>query len=425
METGTGATRCRVSRGRVRLSLRRLTVAPSWSPSLVATVEYGEGWSALGRSLLESRILTSDWVPAFGAVPRSAFLPEVIWPFDMETGRSVTVIKAAGPDAWKRWADSNVPIVTQWDDGKHAGTDPGSVSTSSASMPSVVFSMLRDLDVEAGHRVLEIGTGTGYNAALLAYRLGADNVVSVEVDEAVADAACNALVRFGLPAQVVTADGELGYPPEAPYDRIIATCGLRAIPHAWVEQARPGGLIVAPWGTDFARQDAVVRLVVDDEGVSASGHFTGPVEFMKLRAQRQPWPRHGDYVPMEGVRAGESSSTPITGPDFVRGAFDDLRFALGLRVPDCLCAVAEQRDGVRPVWFYGLSDRSWACVVFREGGDRSAVYQGGARRLWDEVEAAYYWWHEKGEPGLERFGLTLDRDGTRAWLDNPGVSWQV
>ncbi|WP_307835414.1 methyltransferase domain-containing protein [Streptomyces adelaidensis] len=368
----------------------------------------------------------SDWAPAFAAVPRSAFLPDVMWPFDMDTGRSVTVGKADDPEAWRAYADADVPIVTQWDDGEGDGLDPGRLATSSASMPSVVFSMLRDLDVRPGHRVLEIGTGTGYNAALLAHRLGVADVVSMEVDGGVAATARAALRRFGMPVEVVTGDGFLGHVAGAPYDRIIATCGLRAIPYAWVEQARPGGVIVVPWGTDYVRQDAVVRLVVDDDGARASGRFTGPVEFMKLRAQRRAWPRHGDYVPAEGVAgAGVSSTTTLAEGDFVRDRFDVLRFALGLRVPACLCAVADKRDGVRPVWLYGLSDRSWACVLFREGRSTATVHQGGPRRLWDETEAAHAWWKERGEPGFERFGLTVGADGTRAWVDEPSASWPV
>lgn len=146
---------------------------------------------------------------------------------------------------------------------------------------------------------------------------------------------------------------------------------------------------------------------------------------MKLRAQRQPWPRHADYVPAEGVSSGDTSSTVVTEDDFVRDKFDALRFALGLRVPECLCAVADKRHGARPMWLYGLSDRSWACVLFRDGHPTSTVYQGGPRRLWDETEAAHTWWTERGEPGFERFGLTVGKGGERAWLDDPAASWPV
>ncbi|MFC5720324.1 methyltransferase domain-containing protein [Streptomyces gamaensis] len=361
--------------------------------------------------------LTSDWVPAFAAVPRSAFLPDLMWPFDMSTGQTVTVNRADEPAVWQRYADSDTPVVTQWDDGRHTGTAPGHVSTSSASMPSVVFGMLRDLDVHPGHRVLEIGTGTGWNAALLAHRLGAGNVVTVEIDEAVSSAARTALERRGFPVRVVHGDGARGFPEAAPYDRVIATCGLRAVPFSWVEQCRPGGVVVAPWGTHYSNADAVARLVVADDGTSASGRFTGPVEFMKLRAQRRPPVKHSDYV-MGTVADGDESTTTVTEDRFVAGQFGPLQFALGIRVPDCACVVADKRDGARPVWFYGLSDRSWACVMFRDG-DAARVWQSGPRRLWDETESALRWWEDEGRPGHERFGLTLTAEEHRVWLDDP------
>ncbi|MFH8556505.1 methyltransferase domain-containing protein [Streptomyces celluloflavus] len=377
----------------------------------------------LGRSLISGGALSPDWVPAFTAVPRAAFLPGLMWPFDMGTARSIAVSRADDPAAWQTYAESDAPVVTQWDDGRHTGTEPGEVPTSSASMPGVVFRMLRDLDVRPGHRALEIGTGTGWNAALLAHRLGAENVVTVEVDGAVAESARTALERFGLPVRVVHGDGFRGHPEGAPYDRIIATCGLRSIPFAWVRQCRPGAVIVAPWGTHYSNADAVARLAVADDGGSASGMFTGPVEFMKLRAQRLPPVVHGEYV-TGSVAEGDESSTTVTEAEFAGERFAPQRFALGLRVRDCCHVVAEKRDGARPVWFYGLTDRSWACVQFRDG-NTARVWQSGPRRLWDEAEAAHHWWVGRGEPDHTRFGLTVTPEGRRAWLDDPADSWPV
>ncbi|WSU15413.1 methyltransferase domain-containing protein [Streptomyces albidoflavus] len=379
--------------------------------------------TGLGRALLAGGALTPDWLPAFTEVPRSAFLPELMWPFAMEAARSVPVSRSGDPESWLAYADADVPVVTQWDDGRHRGTEPGQVSTSSASMPSVVFRMLRALDVRAGQRVLEIGTGTGWNAALLAHRTGAGNVVTVEVDGAVAERARRALRASGAPVRVVHGDGFRGFPEGAPYDRIVATCGLRSLPFAWVRQARPGAVIVAPWGTHYSNADAIARLVVAEDGRSASGTFAGPVEFMKLRSQRLPPVEHRAYVP-DTVAVGEETTSMAAEEAFTGDRFGAGRFALGLRVPACVNVVAEKRDGARPVWFYGLSDRSWACAMFRDG-DTARVWQSGPRRLWDEAEAALAWWEERGRPGHERFGLTLTEAGQSAWLDDPADSWEV
>lgn len=382
-----------------------------------------EGRSALGRSLLERKDLSSDWVPSFAAVPRTPFLPELMWPYDMDSGTTVAAHMLDDPAVYFRYADADVPIVTQWDDGASDG--PGKVATSSASMPSVVFRMLRELDVTAGQRVLEIGTGTGWNAALLAHRLGHDNVVSIEIDSNVAFAARARLAAFGLPVLVLARDGELGDEPGSPYDRIIATAGLRRIPAAWIRQTRPGGLIVAPWGTHYGNQDAIVRLAVADDGASASGRFVGPVEFMKLRAQRLPFAGHPEYVP-DGVAGADRSTTSVTEHELLgNDRFAVNSFAIGLRVRHCFQQAAAKREGARPVWFYGLTDRSWACVMFRDGQTDADVYQSGPRNLWDEVLGALRWWRASGEPGYERLGLTVTAEGQRAWLDRPAETWEL
>ncbi|MCI3277553.1 methyltransferase domain-containing protein [Streptomyces cylindrosporus] len=381
-----------------------------------------EGRSALGRSLLERNALTTDWVGSFAAVRRADFLPELMWPYDMDSGTTVAVDVREEPGLWFSYADADVPIVTQWDDGKSVGR--GDVPTSSASMPSVVFRMLRDLDVRAGQRVLEIGTGTGWNAALLAHRLGHDNVVSIEIDASVAAEARDRLARVGLPVTVLARDGEDGDEPGAPYDRLIATAGLRSIPSSWLGQVRPGGLIVAPWGTHYSNQDAVARLEVTEDGKSAEGRFTGPAEFMKLRSQRLPFAGHDVYVP-QGVGGADRSTTTVTEEQLLGDRFAASSFAVGLRVRDCYRQAAAAREGVRPVWFYGLTDRSWACVMFREGHDEAQVWQSGPRTLWDQVVAALDWWRDSGEPGYERLGLTVTADGQRAWLDDPSQAWDI
>ncbi|MDN3058054.1 methyltransferase domain-containing protein [Streptomyces sp. SRF1] len=366
--------------------------------------------------------MAPDWAPAFAAVDRAAFLPELMWAFDAGAQDVVAVDKAEDPDAWYAAADSDFPIVTQWDDGEHTGPAPGRVSTSSSSMPSVVYALLRDLAVDEGMSVLDVGTGTGETAGALTHRCGDRKVTTVEVDPSVSRHAGARLDAAGWHPRVVVGDGAKGHAGNAPYDRVLATVGLREVPGAWIGQTRPGGLIVAPWGTHYTHADAVVRLVVRNG--TASGRFARPVEFMKLRTQRLSLPPHGAYVPAGGGDGGaDASVTGITESEFIAPPYSALRFALGLRVPNCVQVVADRRDGARPVWFYGLTDRSWACVVFREGVAEARVRQAGERRLWDEVEAAYRWWVGHGRPDHTRFGLTVGPAGQRVWLDDPADCW--
>jgi len=218
----------------------------------------------------------------------------------------------------------------------------------------------------------------------MTHRLGGRGVTTVEVDPAVARRAGRALAACGLRPEVVAADGLAGHPPGARYDRVVATCGMRAVPAAWIRQTAPGGLIVAPWGTHYANRDTVVRLTVAPDGASACGHFTRAVEFMKARAQRLARPAHSAYLPDGFPGDAVATTTRLTAADGFADRFGDFAFAAGLRIPDCAWA-ADERDGDHSVWWYGLRDRSWAAVLFRAGSPSATVHQSGPRRLWDEV----------------------------------------
>ncbi|MEU5397919.1 methyltransferase domain-containing protein [Streptomyces sp. NPDC005963] len=363
--------------------------------------------------------MTPEWAGAFDAVDRALFLPDVMWPFDMATQTGSTCDRTVDASPWYAAADADVPITTQWDDGHHTGTDPGRVPTSSASMPSVVMAMLAELDVHDGHRVLEIGTGTGWNAALLAHRLGDTLVTTVEIDDAVAVAARSALARSGLHPTVITGDGLRGHPSGAPYDRIIATAGLRTVPYRWVEQTRPGGLIVTPWGTHFSNADHIVRLTVSRDGTTAVGLLGDPVEFMKVRTQRRRVDQAA-YLPAEFPGDATIRTTTLTSRS--TGLDDPSRHpfmtAARLLVPEC-AYLGDRRGASRSAWLYGLTDRSWAAAVLHDGKPISTVYQSGPRLLWDELEAAHRWWTGAGEPTPGRFGLTVDSRGEHIWLDTP------
>ncbi|MGW1147067.1 methyltransferase domain-containing protein [Streptomyces sp. NPDC002454] len=377
--------------------------------------------SELVRRLRDRGVLTPDWVPAFEAVDRAAFLPDRVWPYDMESRTSRAVDRATDADAWYRCADSDDPVTVQWDDGDHRGSAPGRVPTSSVSMPSLVASMLSDLDVRPGQRVLEIGTGGGWNAGLLAHRLGDDRVVSVEVDAHLADAARERLRRIGLHPLVVTGDGLLGHPPRAPYDRIVATVGVRAVPYAWVAQTVPGGLVLAPRSQPYGNADRLVRLVVSEDGTSASGRLSTPVEFMKVRSQRHRVDQAA-YLPDGFPGDATDGTTTLTAADL--GADDRAHhpFACvaGLLVPDCTL-LTDRRGSAVSTWLYGLTDRSWAAAVLVDGTSRGSttVHQAGPRRLWDELTAAHHWWTRNGRPDPTRFGVTVTETGETTWLDAP------
>ncbi|MGH3935068.1 MAG: methyltransferase domain-containing protein, partial [Pseudonocardiaceae bacterium] len=155
--------------------------------------------------------------------------------------------------------------------------------------------MLTALNVAPGMTVCEIGTGTGYNAALLAHRLGARSVTTIEVDSQIAARACQALRHAGYDGvTTVTGDGSDGYSLRAPYDRVLATCAAYRLPYQWVAQTRPGGQVVTPWETPYGA-GGLLSLTVSDDG-TATGEIVDNVAFMWLRGQRPPRASLREYV---------------------------------------------------------------------------------------------------------------------------------
>ena len=368
--------------------------------------------AALAQQLHADGHLPIDWMSTFTAVPRERFIPARIWV--RGDGGYHPVDRAQQPEQWHSLVYSDTALVTQVEDPPSAKV--ALTPSSSASMPRIVATMLDTLDVRDGQRVLEIGTGTGYNAALLAHRLGEQNVTSIEVDLQLADIARAALKTAGYAPTVITGDGAAGWPEGALYDRIIVTCALAEVPYPLVEQTAPGGLIVLPWGTGLYN-GVLVRLTAQHspDGPEASGPVTGGCAFMWMRAHA---PADRDVMAAihhpADARAGRTSLDPrrVLGDD-------DMAFTAGLLVPGCRYAVGHGPDGEFTLWIADTTTGSWASVDYTPGATAYDIQQHGPRRLWVEVEAAYRWWTESGAPERTRYGLTVGPAGQHVWLDRP------
>jgi methyltransferase of ATP-grasp peptide maturase system len=362
------------------------------------------GPTRLVRTLRKAGVLADPaWRAAFAEVPRHAFLDR----FFRATGDGRWLaVDRSDPD-WLHLVYTDQVLITQLDDdpdrwavARRSGPVPG-VPTSSSSQPAIMAVMLTVLDVRGDDRVLEIGTGTGYNAALLCHRVGADRVTTVDIDAGLAAAARDRLAALGYAPTCVTGDGALGHDAGAPYDRVLATCSVAAIPLPWLDQTVPGGLVVTtlhrPLGAGLVR-------ITAGEGATGEGRVLAEDgRFMPLRAHRLA----------TGDRPADGDTRPTAlGADVLVGNRSRFEFYAGLAVPGTTAGA--DRDGA--VWL-GHPDGSWASHSTTPGGHR--VWQGGPRRLWDLVEAAYDQWQALGRPARDRFGITVRPDRQELWLDSP------
>jgi protein-L-isoaspartate(D-aspartate) O-methyltransferase len=220
------------------------------------------------------------WRAVFEAVPRHLFVPY----YYVGAAGGYERLWGGSPDPrvrerWLRGVYADAPLATRLRDGE---------LLSSSSQPSLMARMLVELGVTDDSRVLEIGSGTGYNAALLAHRLGDGLVTTVDLEPEITESARSHLADAGYRPTVVTGDGARGVPEHAPYDRIIATCALPSVPPAWLAQCSPGARILAPLAT------GLIALTVRDAEHAEGTFLDTAAYFVPLRGTG---PAPADEIP--------------------------------------------------------------------------------------------------------------------------------
>ncbi|WP_051300620.1 methyltransferase domain-containing protein [Actinomadura rifamycini] len=351
-----------------------------------------DGWrgraAALADGLARQGAITdSAWREAVAAVPRHVFVPAF---HDDEAG-----VVRAGDLRWLDAVYSDDTLVTQ-----RKEHDGFAWSTSSTTRPSLMLRMLELLDVSDGMTVLEIGTGTGYNAALLSERLGAENVTSVDIDPELVEAARGRLAGAGYVPRLEARDGALGCPGRAPYDRVIATVAFERVPRAWIEQVRPGGVVLAdvrPRGMTWA--GALALLTVGADGTASGPLVSCTWGFMSARPDVS---RPGAPEPVHIDATSVRSRTSEVG-------------AGALRTPGLSLLIWQRLPGINAYSEAGgaqitAPDGSWAKASERVPAH---VEHGGPSDVWTRVEEAHAWWIGHGRPGVEDFGLAVGPDGQR------------
>lgn len=344
---------------------------------------------ALAEQLRETAATTDPaWVAAFATVPRHVFVPRFYRNY-LDNGRLRTDTVETPSTQWRDAVYTDALLMTRPD------------ATSSSTVPSLMARMLDALDVHDGHRVLEIGTGTGYGTALLCHRLAhtVDRVHSVDIDPEIVTAARARLDAAGYRASVAVGDGTAEPAHGAcRNDRMIVTCRVEDIPPTWLHQLRPGGIIVAPLST------GIVRLTVGPDDTASGRFLPDPAYFMAARhnatrddlthiaraaASAPPEQTHRDVDPQRDIDDSEA------------------RFWIDLALPGLVRGQAGHAELIYH------PDGSWARLADGE------VHQGGPRRLWTELVGHYRQWIDLGRPPRSALGLTVTPFCHSVWRAAP------
>ncbi|GAA3168684.1 methyltransferase, FxLD system [Nonomuraea salmonea] len=345
-----------------------------------AMVDKLRDWGGAGTPSVEA---------AMRAVPRHVFVPE----------------------ASLEQAYANDSVVTHRDQNGRA--------ISSASAPGVVASMLEQLDVQPGHGILEIGAGTGYNAALLAELAGPrGQVTTVDIGADIVAGARRHLAVAGYDrVQVVHGDGAAGHPENAPYDRIIVTAGAWDVPPAWRQQLAPGGRLVVPLRIRGVTRSVALTLDGDvwrSESINECGFMPmrGPSAVgettLELGEGSGVWLRVDDGQPIDAdtfaTALADAPALAWSGVvvPWTATAVTHLDFWLNGAEPMCRVLVSDQaREAglVEPIYPWGsmgcyIDDGTFAYLIRRPAPNDTGqetvelgacAYGPGRERLADEV----------------------------------------
>ena len=287
----------------------------------------------------------------------------------------------------------------------HAQPDdhPTGLATSSSTLPSLVVRMLRHARVYDGADILDVGTGTGYATALLAHRLGAGHVTSIDVDSYLTKAAAERLDAIGMHPQIITCDATGALP--GAYNRIVSMVSVRPIPPSWLAALRSGGRLV----TTITGMTVIITADKRQDGTAV-----GQVEWDRAGFMAT---RHGaDYPPDLHARFGTVPDQD--GEQITKGRYPvvnvseawELQSVLSVLAPGIEHYYQQDDDGRRTAWMVH-ADGSWARASVI-GEQPPIVHQGGPRRLWDILDQTRQYWLSHGYFQLYGAKALITPDGS-------------
>jgi protein-L-isoaspartate O-methyltransferase len=345
----------------------------------------------------------SRWRPVVASVPRHVFVPR--WWDWSDPGGWIAVRGEADELRWKDAAYCDQTLVTRLGTAHADHAGPGGHGdgrpTSSATQPGLVVAMYRHAGLTDDVDVLDIGTGSGYGCALLARRLGAHYVTSVDIDDYLVKAAAERLASVALHPEVAVCDATSVLPGR--YDRIVSMMSVAPIPASWLAALRPGGRLV----TVLAGTGLLVTADKTADGGAAgrtewyrAGFMTarnGP-DYAPTLLERHPEARDGDG---EQVTIGKYPVVDI-------GKAWELCSMLGVTLPGIEHHYRET-DGQRTAWLLH-PDGSWARAT-ATAGNPPIINQSGTRRLWDTLDEIRCAWLRDGKLPAYGASVTVAPDG--------------
>ncbi len=365
--------------------------------------------AARGEALRRDGVPLSDALAAaFLKVPRHLFVPGVYL------------------DAVYR----DQPIVTR--------RDKDGVPLGGSTQPSWMAFTLDALELQPGQRVLEIGTGTGYNAALLAELVGPEGkVTSIETDEETAEAARAHLDRAGYSrVEIVLADGALGHADGAPYDRIISTVSVWDLPTPWPAQLAEDGILVTAlttFGIQFSvalgrrpgaarRGDLVSRSLFPIRAVSIKGQAAGPERYIRIPASAMQI----DFMSEARMDAAGLHTLFSSDYDLTQFSADIGRHNLGMFSYYLLFFCPPGYEFVTYAveegqLAYGMQGIGWGIVsptsaAFVPYGDERLIHLFGSGEAGYLLDTLARQWDAAGRPDLSRCRMHITPAGARPAL---------
>jgi len=328
-----------------------------------------------------------------------------------------------------RDAPSNEDLSVIYSDQALVTVHDGTFPTSSTSQPSLVARMLQLLELRSGMRVLEIGTGTGYNAALLAELSGEHSrVFTIECQQAIAEKARRFLQEEGYgDVHVVNGDGFQGIENGAPFDRIVATVGCSDVSPHWLQQLSPEGIMLIPLQHGFT--DPLVRLTHNSEDPQcAIGEIVDRSKFMRIRGildWGNPWSSYRIRGFQEDPSWCRSLPDDLAIPETCQHPFgatshQSFRFYLAL--------------SSRELWYdnsgYGLADPGSKSIVkfTKQGIEGVSVGQDAAalERLYERLISLHRMWVGLGSPSPSDYSLYFTpKNYIDATPSDPMREWHI